>query len=429
MISDTPGFNEKLAKESAEAFYSATGIPCTLIDNSGTSLYSCGSGCADCKLCEEIEKITGNRIARGDFQSYGLVQAERFGGKYIYFCPMGLTCFISPIMDDDSCIAAFAAGPLLMVDSSDFLEYDLMEKMSIPTGYREHFTHLVSLIPDVTPEKVNSFSTILFNQAAFISSTIEEKKIIKNKESQELQGQIGHYLMSIKGAAEDAPPYPFEKERELSEFIINCDKQNSQRVLNELLGYIFLYSGGDFPMIRSRMLELIVLISRAAVDGGADSLDIFALNNRCLSDIYSFTNVDDLCLWLASILNKFTDYAFNFKDVKHLDIIHKSLEYMRHKYREKISLDTVSEYVYLSPSYFSKIFKEEMKCNFNTYLNRLRIDKAKQLLLSENVKLIDVAGLVGFEDQSYFSKVFKKHTGVTPGYFREKRGKIRIPKT
>jgi len=425
LLDDALRYNEKLSRETTDSFFVATDIPCTLIDSEGQVQYSCGRGCSECGLCAEIEKVTGKQNGCADIQIYGLMQAERFGGKYVYFCPMGLTCFISPIIIADTIIGALVAGPLLMIDQNDFLKYDLIEKHNIPLEMTGYFEELIKNIPRASPEKVNSFSTILFNQASFIASTAQEKQLIKNKQSQELQGQIGHYLMSIKGASDDIPPYPFEKERELHASILDCDKQSSQRLLNEILGYIFLHSGGEFTVIRSRVLELIVLISRAAVDGGADANDIFSLNNKYINEINIFYTVDDLCLWLTSILTKFTDYVFNFKDVKHLDIIHKALEYMRHRYREKISLELVSEHVYISPSYFSKIFKEEMKCNFNTYLNRIRIEKAKHLLISEKVKLIDVAGLVGFEDQSYFSKVFKKHTGVTPGYYREQRGKIR----
>ena len=91
----------------------------------------------------------------------------------------------------------------------------------------------------------------------------------------------------------------------------------------------------------------------------------------------------------------------------------------------KITLEEVSSHVYLSPSYFSKIFKEEMKYNFNTYLNHIRIEVSKQLLADDKVLLVDVSSLVGYEDQSYFSKVFKKMTGVSPGKFRENRGSIK----
>ena len=88
----------------------------------------------------------------------------------------------------------------------------------------------------------------------------------------------------------------------------------------------------------------------------------------------------------------------------------------------KISLEEVAAHVFLSPSYFSKIFKEEMKCNFSRYLNMVRIEKGKSLLVDDAIPLVDISNMVGYEDQSYFSKVFKKIVGVSPGKYRESRG-------
>lgn len=83
----------------------------------------------------------------------------------------------------------------------------------------------------------------------------------------------------------------------------------------------------------------------------------------------------------------------------------------------------MANHVYLSPSYFSKVFSKEMGVSFNTWLGNLRIEKSKRLLL-ENIRLADIAAMVGFEDQSYFSKVFKKATGVSPNRYREVNGGI-----
>ena len=73
--------------------------------------------------------------------------------------------------------------------------------------------------------------------------------------------------------------------------------------------------------------------------------------------------------------------------------------------------------------YFSRIFKKEMKTSFNAYLNNVRIEMSKKLLSDEDIPLVDIAVLVGFEHQSYYSKVFKQITGISPRVFREKRGK------
>ncbi len=67
-----------------------------------------------------------------------------------------------------------------------------------------------------------------------------------------------------------------------------------------------------------------------------------------------------------------------------------------------------------------------MNCNISSYINMIRVEKSRSFLLNESISLVDVAGMAGFDDQSYFTKVFKKYTGVSPGKFRESRGKQKI---
>ncbi len=79
----------------------------------------------------------------------------------------------------------------------------------------------------------------------------------------------------------------------------------------------------------------------------------------------------------------------------------------------------MSAAVYLSPSYFSRIFKEETQRTFVVFLNEVRIAHSKKLLRDKTIKLVDIAAMVGFEDQSYFTKVFKKQQAVTPLQYRK----------
>lgn len=161
------------------------------------------------------------------------------------------------------------------------------------------------------------------------------------------------------------------------------------------------------------------------MEGGADVEQIFGLNYKYLNTIHNFKTVEELTFWLSKIMIRFTDCVFNLKDIKHADVIYKAVNYINENYMKKITLEEVAAHVYLSPSYFSKVFKDNMNCNFNTYVNRVRVEKSKQLLLNENINLVDVSNLVGYEDQSYFSKVFKKIEGVTPGKYRVTRGKYK----
>ena len=216
--------------------------------------------------------------------------------------------------------------------------------------------------------------------------------------------------------------YPIEKERELLRLISLGDKAGSQKILNEIFGHIFFTTGGEFEIIKARILELMVLLSRAALKGGADVEQIFGLNYKYLNDIHHFKTVEELTYWLSKIMMRFTDCVFNLTGVKHVDVIYRAIDYIKKNYMKKITLEEVASHVYLSPAYFSKIFKEEMKTNFNNYLNLVRIEMSKKLLLDDSMPLVDISSYVGYEDQSYFSKVFKKMVGISPGKYREARG-------
>jgi two-component system response regulator YesN len=311
-----------------------------------------------------------------------------------------------------------------MFEKQEFIDFDILQKHKPEKAEYDEIIKCLNTIPEISPERVNSLSEILLYSSSYYLFN-EKNKLKEKSEASQQQSEISEYLKAIKLVEDESSPvYPLTKENELLSAITDGDKQDASRLLNEILGYIFFSSSGSFEVIRARVLELVILLSRAALAGGAESEKIFGMNYRYISEINKFKNVDELCFWLTEIMNKFMNNMFRFNEVKHVDVIYKAADYIRRNYMKKISLDDVAEHVYLSPSYFSKIFKNEMNCNFSVYLNNVRIEHSKKLLISDKVKLVDVAGLVGFEDQSYFSKVFKKLTGGTPKKFRETRGKL-----
>lgn len=100
--------------------------------------------------------------------------------------------------------------------------------------------------------------------------------------------------------------------------------------------------------------------------------------------------------------------------------IMKALEYIADHYTESLTLQSVADTVYISRTYFSILFKKQTGRNFSDYLIDLRIREAKRLLVEEDERMYDVAEASGFNDVKYFSKLFKKMTGLTPLEYREK---------
>lgn len=103
-------------------------------------------------------------------------------------------------------------------------------------------------------------------------------------------------------------------------------------------------------------------------------------------------------------------------------VIKKACDYAEKSYMQEISLLQIADYVGLSVSHFSVLFKQHTGDSFVNYLNKFRIEKAKQLLLEPDLKIYQVADMVGFSSMPYFNRVFKNITGLAPNEYRKGMG-------
>ena len=162
-------------------------------------------------------------------------------------------------------------------------------------------------------------------------------------------------------------------------------------------------------------------MSRAAIDAGAEVDSIFVLNETYFHELSACSAVADMGVWLSTAASGYASYVQDAAATKHSYAVSKAINYIRQNYASKITLEGTAKMVYLSRSYFSKLFAEETGTTFSNYVIQVRIEKSKQLLLDSSVKLAD---LVGFVDQSYFTKCFRKIVGISPGKYRNCQGKL-----
>ncbi|MCQ6557402.1 response regulator [Paenibacillus mendelii] len=101
-------------------------------------------------------------------------------------------------------------------------------------------------------------------------------------------------------------------------------------------------------------------------------------------------------------------------------IVHEIQRYLRNHYREKVTLENTAARFFLNKNYLSQLFKAETGTNFIRYLNAIRIEKAKELVLHTQETIHEISHKTGFGDFRYFSRVFRNHTGLSPTDYKAK---------
>ncbi len=408
------------AREAVDFFSQTSGVNCSLLDSEGRSLYEKGPDSTTCAACRRLCENLGCNFGCGGLHAFAARQSERFGGRYIYFCPIGMVFFASPILSAGVYAGAFVGGPALIMDTDDLLAGDVFSGMELTEEKTAEAAAVLSAVPYTNPQRLGALSDQLFANAVYVSDSSHELFILRDRHEQ--QNYISSYISALKAGESDAN-YPIDKENELCISISQGDSISASRLLNELLGHIFFYTSGT-EEIYTRVNELLVVLSRAAISGGANASQIFEISHRYMKDMRSLKNQEDLTHWLAGTLNRFMRHVFDMMDVKHTEAMHKVKEYMNYNYTRKLTLEEAAAIVGYSPAYFSRIFKDEMGLTFKEALNSIRIERSKSLLLSSQASISEICSMVGFNDQSYYCKVFKKLSGVTPDRFRKRSRRI-----
>jgi YesN/AraC family two-component response regulator len=97
------------------------------------------------------------------------------------------------------------------------------------------------------------------------------------------------------------------------------------------------------------------------------------------------------------------------------------IRYMKANYREELKLEDLASMAFLSPNYFCSLFKNCVGMTVSEYIQKLRIEQACNLLRDTEMKVLDIAGQVGYTDIKFFNQIFKRITGMTPTQYRKKK--------
>lgn len=364
----------------AHDYYAAWSLRCVLIDVKGQPV-------AGYPTCDEAG--SGCAAAR----QRAVEEALRWGEPSMSLCPRGYVIWAVPVMENAELVGGIVAEQAV-VETRDMAEHALT-----PVNIRRAAADLLTMAEEAN--LTNAALLELRRGAARRES--ERAEAIHDLKDHDYRSMRDIYLV---------------EEPSLISAIKRGDRPAAREILNRVLAGIYFFGRERPTLLKSSILELVVVMSRSAIEAGADPTELLGANYSSFTDLAAIDSEEELCAWLVSMLERMMDAIKSNRDYPMTVLLSAAVNYMREHIHEEISRDTIAEVACLSPSHFSRVMKQTFGYSFTELLSRMRVDRAKELLSRSNESLIQICLDCGFSDQSYFTKVFQRYTGVTPGEYR-----------
>lgn len=209
--------------------------------------------------------------------------------------------------------------------------------------------------------------------------------------------------------------YPAGKENIFLDKIISGNLEQAIIIFNDIYEWMILNYGKDIDKLKSRILEIITNIKRAIP---YYSEKIYYLESEYYLDLLKTTDVEEIKLKFISNLRGLFENINIIKGKEINNITGKVIKYITENYNKNITMVDAAKEINMSYHYFSKFFKEQTGENFVDFITNFRILKAKEMLKDESQTIKEIAYNIGYSDPNYFSKLFKKSTGLSPTEYR-----------
>ena len=209
--------------------------------------------------------------------------------------------------------------------------------------------------------------------------------------------------------------YPFYKETAFSNSILTANIKEAKENFLEIYVWLTSVYGEDIDRIKSKLMELVFIIDKNLP---YKLKELEELKQVLILNVLKINNKEEL---RTEFIVYLSDLALEIQNQRKGDIygvIPMVIEYLNKNYYHNISLNDVAKNVNLSYNYLSKAFKDELGKSFIDYLTELRIEKSMKLLANENISIKEICQKNGYNDPNYYSKAFKKITGMTPTEYR-----------
>lgn len=402
---------------SIEAFSDITGIPVTYFNNANQIVREFKK---DDKICNIFQIYTDkDSPCRKNLSSAGQF-ASRLGEPYIFLCKAGLANIAISLIIDEVFSGYFVAGPIIMGELRSSIARNFNHLNDLNESQKAVAKMFAGKMRVFEPNQISQIALLFYNCIITSVSGANDYSALRTQYSE--QNKVNMSIQNYK-KKHMSVEYPYDLEKVLIDNVSSGQVASAKENLEKLLSTFSILEAGNLEGIKAKTLWLFAIIIRIASESDSNlnqiiDTDLDIINK--LNDTESYNELVSVSVNLITLISKnMLSSIYSGRS----QIIIKALQFINKNYQEKISLKDIETNLHVNASYFSTLFKQEMGVTFTDYLNSLKIEHACHLLTETNLSIIDVSLSTGFDDQSYFTKVFKKAKGMTPKAYRAAHGK------
>ncbi|SFF26543.1 Two-component response regulator, YesN/AraC family, consists of REC and AraC-type DNA-binding domains [Paenibacillus algorifonticola] len=216
-------------------------------------------------------------------------------------------------------------------------------------------------------------------------------------------------------------PYPFALENDIVYAIRSGNGEEAMEGISGFIGELASEDTGEAAgeqAVRYRLLQLLGTIQHAMMQAGANPVQLFE-GRLLLDELQQLNHTHDVLWWFRhQVVDVFIREVAGKQEKQIQQVIYKMKEHVDNEYASVLSLEALADAYGMNSYTLSRSFKQAFDCNFIDYLTTVRLNHAKELLLHSDLKMNEIAELVGYQP-SYFNRTFKKSEGITPSRYRD----------
>lgn len=233
------------------------------------------------------------------------------------------------------------------------------------------------------------------------------------------------YLLAIQRISKNNPDnVPKDKvnvilheiEEQIFTSLLTGNKQKAKEQALSFLRMIQEKENSNLDYLKSYVVHVYIVLLRKVHDMFGDNVSVKEVG-EINADMQTMGTLKEVDRYFQARILEISETVYNQKQSQNDKVVKLAKEYLDQHYKENISLMEVAEEYNISHFHLSKMFKKILGINYKDYLVQVRMEKAKELIRKERKTISEISQEVGYMDPNYFSKVFKKYTGMSPSEY------------